>query len=92
MGHNFIYDFLETAIGEARGYNSVLSDSYGRLADFVVSESTAEENYCSNFELLGSVQVSLFKEIGLLHPRITVDEYVELRGLAWIVLLESIVE
>ena len=55
VGRNFIGDPLEVTISEARGSRSVLSDSYGRLADFVVSESTAEENYCSNFELLDSV-------------------------------------
>jgi len=36
---------LEAEIGEPRGYNSVLLDSYGRLADFFVSKSTTEENY-----------------------------------------------
>ena len=77
MGHNFIYDFLETAIGEARGYNLVLSDSYGRLADFVVSESTAEENYCSNFELLDSVLTNFFNAFVYAHLRIPLGDYIE---------------
>ena len=79
MGHNFIYDFLETAIGEARGYNSVLLDSYGRLADFVVSESTAEENYCSNFELLDSVLTNFFNAFVYAHLRIPLGDYIESR-------------
>ncbi len=32
-----------------------LLDSYDRLADFVISKFTAEENDCSNFELLVSM-------------------------------------
>ena len=36
LDHNFIDDPLENEISEGRGYNSVLLDSYGRLADFDV--------------------------------------------------------
>ena len=36
LDHNFIVYPLEIGISEGRGCNSVLPDSYGRLADFVV--------------------------------------------------------
>jgi len=36
VDHNFIDDLLEVEISEGRGYNSVLLDSYRRLADFDV--------------------------------------------------------
>ena len=54
-GFNVIDHLLRKKTGQARGSRSISLDIYGRLADFVVSESTAEENYCSAFELLGSI-------------------------------------
>ena len=52
MARNFMGHFLEITIDEARVCRSVLSDSYGRLVDFVC-KLTADENDCLNVELLG---------------------------------------
>ena len=74
VGRSFIDYPLRKIIGEARGCRSVLLDSQlwpiSRFCCFT------EENYCSNVELLNSVQVSLFKVFGCVHPRIPVDECV----------------
>ena len=43
--------------------SSILSDSFGRLADFVASKLTAEEKYCSKFELLKLILTNLLNVI-----------------------------
>mmetsp|Transcript_32118 Transcript_32118/g.46692 ORF Transcript_32118/g.46692 Transcript_32118/m.46692 type:complete len:95 (+) Transcript_32118:126-410(+) len=89
VSRNFKVHPLRKKIGEDRGSRSVFLKSYDCLADFVVSKLTTEENDCSNVEILDSVKTRLFNALGLINPRITVDEYVELRGLAWIVLVRK---
>jgi len=52
LGHNFIVHSLRKIAGQGRRCNLILLDSYGRVADFVISKLTAEENFCPNIELL----------------------------------------
>jgi len=60
-GYNVANHPLRKTTGQARGRRSILLDSYGRLADFVVSKKmTADENVCSNNVLLKSILTDLF--------------------------------
>ena len=59
-----------------------MSDSYDQLADFAVYKFTAEENYCSNFEVLQSIPPNLYNAFNSAHSRIFADENVELIVLA----------
>jgi len=77
VGHIFVDHPLEIIIGEARECSSVLLESYGRLADFVVSKLIAEEIYCSNIELLKSIRTDLFHDFDYVCSRMPVYEYVE---------------
>jgi len=85
VGRNFIDNSLRKTTGQGRWCNSVLWDSYDRLADFVVSKFIAERRiFVRIFDHFVSILSNLFNEIKCVHLRVSIDKSVKLSGLAWI--------
>ena len=83
--YNFIDHRLRKISGQSRAYSSVMSNIYGRLADFVLTKLTADENDCSGFELFILILTNLFNAIDYANPLLPANECGEPSGLDWIV-------
>jgi len=84
VGRNYIEWHWRKEIVQSRRSISFLLDSYGRLADFVVSESTAEGEWLLKFWAFRVSSKWFIQSFDYDHPCTPVVECVKPSGSAWI--------